>query len=424
MNIFIDMVGCRLNQSEIEQFAFQLRAAGHQIVSDASDAEIAIVNTCTVTASAAADSRKVIRRIARAGCPRIIATGCLSTIDPDQVLALPSISKIIPNQNKENLVESISGTISIKAAKKIKRQPLPGKNKRTRAFIKVQDGCDNFCTFCITRVARGRSRSISEKNIFRDIEFALLGGAKEIVLTGVNLGSWGCDLPGSSRLSDLMTKIIERYKIPRIRLSSIEPWDIDQDLIDLFKNPVFCPHFHLPLQSGCDQTLSRMGRRITTNQFEKLIERIRLINRKISITTDIMVGFPGETEIEFNTSLSFIKGINFSDGHVFRYSPRRGTPAFSYQQKVQESTKKERSKLMRDVILKSKLEYWQKNIGNKVFALWERSEKLNNNTYKFSGLSENYIPIEALSSTDLYNQISNVEIQNIIQNRVCGKIIN
>ena len=219
MNIFIDMVGCRLNQSEIEQFAFQLRAAGHQIVFDASDAEIAIVNTCTVTASAAADSRKVIRRIARAGCPQIIATGCLSTIDPDQVLALPSISKIIPNQYKENLVEFISGTTIIGVSENKQRQPLPGKNKRTRAFIKVQDGCDNFCTFCITRVARGRSRSISEKNIFRDIEFALLGGAKEIVLTGVNLGSWGCDLPGSSRLSDLMIKIIERYKIPRIRFS-------------------------------------------------------------------------------------------------------------------------------------------------------------------------------------------------------------
>ena len=387
MKIFIDMVGCRLNQSEIEKFAFNLRSAGHQIVSDAASADLAIVNTCTVTASAAADSRKVIRMIARAGCQRIIATGCLSTIDPDQVLELPSVTALVPNDDKEELVNRFFPGGEAMVEQDSFRKPLPGRNKRTRAFIKVQDGCDNHCTFCITRIARGNSRSIPRKSIFKDIEFALAGGVKEIVLTGVNLGSWGRDVSVSNGLSDLIREILDDFSIQRIRLSSVEPWDVNDSLLDLLQHPAFCHHFHLPLQSGSDNTLKRMGRRISTRQFRDLAEKIRLISEDTAITTDIIVGFPGETEREFKESLDFVKTIHFSGGHVFRYSPRPATPAYSYSNKVRESVKKDRSQLIRDVIRKSQMEFSQAQIGKVVQVLWERADRIGDNEFLLSGIT-------------------------------------
>jgi threonylcarbamoyladenosine tRNA methylthiotransferase MtaB len=422
MKIYLDMVGCRLNQSEIEKLAFNLRAAGHLIVSKPEKAEIAIVNTCTVTASAAADSRKVIRRIARAGCRRIIATGCLSTVDPYQVLNLPSVTDLVPNEEKEELVDQFIPIGQHMVDEISFRKPLPGKNKRTRAFIKIQDGCDNHCTYCITRVARGKSRSITRKNIYEDIEFALNGGVKEIVLTGVNLGSWGNDLRDSKGLSDLVTDILNEFSIPRLRLSSIEPWDVNEGLLELLQHPSFCHHIHLPLQSGNDETLRRMGRRISTGQYWELVEKIRAINSETAITTDIIVGFPGETEKEFEKTLAFLASVHFSGGHVFRYSPRPGTPAYSYTNKIKESVKKDRSRLAREVIRKSQMEFFQSQLGKVVHVLWERADRVGIGEYSLNGLTRNYLPVIARSKIDQYNEISNVRLTEIVGDKIVGKM--
>ncbi len=254
MKIYLATIGCRLNQSEIESMAMQFRAAGHEIVASPEQAEIAVVNTCAVTNDAAADSRRRIRGIARAGVGQIITTGCWATLQPKEAAALPNVLKVIPNNQKDNLVsETVQRPPSIASSFDIEpliRQPLPGLHRRTRAFIKVQDGCDNHCTFCITTVARGEGRSRPVADVLLDIQHALEGGTKEIVLTGVHLGSWGQDL--GMHLRDLIQAILRETDVPRLRLSSLEPWDLDADFFSLWEDPRLMPHLHLPLQSGSE----------------------------------------------------------------------------------------------------------------------------------------------------------------------------
>jgi len=423
MKILLDMVGCRLNQSEIEKFAHQLRVAGHKIVSNPAEADMAIVNTCTVTASAAADSRKVIRRISSGGCKNIVATGCLSTIDPNQVMQLPSVVELIPNTMKDGWVERGIDHGESETELNLVRVPLPGKNKRTRAFIKIQDGCDNYCTFCITRIARGASRSVAKQNIFDDITYALSGGVKEIVLTGVNLGSWGKDLENVNNLPVLINEILNSFTIPRLRLSSIEPWDIDDALLNILHHSSFCNHFHIPLQSGCDKTLKRMGRRISSSQFRNLVDRIRALDENTAITTDIIVGFPGETKDEFKESLDFIRDIQFSGGHVFRYSPRPGTPAFQLTNTVQESLVKDRSKIVRDLIAGDHMKFMKSNSGKDVNVLWERSDQLSDSEFQLIGLTRNYISVVSRSSENYENELSHVRLNDFDKKHMLGEII-
>jgi len=423
MKILLDSVGCRLNQSEIEKMAFKLRNYGHEIVSRAADADVAIINTCTVTSAAAADSRKLIRRIAREGCVKILTTGCLSTIDPDRINSLPSVIRSYSNNEKDFLADNRIFNNTIINNSKISRKPLPGKNKRTRAFIKIQDGCDNFCSFCITRIARGKGWSVSKEEIFADITYALSGDVKEIVLTGVNIGSWGKDFRGACNLAGLIRDILGRFDIPRIRLSSIEPWDIDDAVLELLQHPSFCHHFHIPLQSGCDATLQRMGRRITTREFGTLVEKIRSIDENTAITTDIIVGFPGETLDEFQQSLAFIRAMDFSGGHVFRYSPRAGTPASSFPNPVSNLIKKERSKLMRNQFQISENNFLKKHLRKELDVLWEKSDKKENGKYYLAGITDNYISVQSESIVDRYNEISRVKISEIKENKVIGEIL-
>jgi threonylcarbamoyladenosine tRNA methylthiotransferase MtaB len=423
MKIFLDSVGCRLNQSEIEKIAAGLRDAGHVVVGDASDADVAIVNTCAVTAAACADSRKIIRRIANSGCKEIFATGCYATIDPLAVIGLTGVAGLYKNDKKNCIISDLNNKHSTSSLIPNIRKPLPGKKRRTRAFIKVQDGCDNRCTFCITRIARGKSHSEAEDEIFNDIKAALLGGVKEIVLTGVNLGSWGNDLGDEFTLPELINKIILRYSPERIRLSSLEPWDITESYFPIFNHPAFCRHLHLPLQAGSDVILRKMGRKMLTDGFRGLVNKIRSHVSEIAITTDIMVGFPGETEKDFEESLFFVKEMNFAGGHVFRYSARPGTAAEEFNQLVPGLEKKIRSKKMRCVISESEIEYKKKFIDRKVSVLWEKTVKLGNGDFLLSGLTGNYLRVNAITNEDLRNIISNVNLKEIREANLFGKIV-
>ena len=423
MKIFLDTIGCRLNQSEIEKFAAGLRDAGHIVVGEASNADMAIVNTCAVTSAASADSRKVIRRIANSGCKEIFATGCYATINPLEVMGLPAVVGLYENDKKNCIISDLNSKQSTSSLLPNIRKPLPGKKRRTRAFIKVQDGCDNQCTFCITRIARGKSHSQTEDEIFNDIEAALLGGVKEIVLTGVNLGSWGKDLTGGFTFSELIKKIFLRYSPERIRLSSLEPWDIDESYFPIFNHPTFCRHLHLPLQAGSDVILRKMGRKMLTNEFQALVNKIRSHVSEIAITTDLMVGFPGETGKEFEKSLFFVKEMNFAGGHVFRYSARPGTAAVKFDHLVPEVEKKIRSRQMRNVIYDSEIEYKKTFIDREVSVLWEKTEKLGSGDFLLSGLTGNYLRVSAVTNEDLQNMISNVYIEEIKATCLCGKIL-
>lgn len=423
MKVFLDTIGCRLNQSEIEKMAAGLRKSGHVVVGDASKADVAIVNTCSVTAAASADSRKIIRRIANSGCKEILATGCYATIDPQAVKELPAVVCLYENDEKDRIISDINSNRSITSLTQNIRIPLPGKKRRTRAFIKVQDGCDNQCTFCITRIARGKSVSQREEEIYKDIEAALLGGAKEIVLTGVNLGAWGKDLESKLTLPILSERIIKSFAPNRLRLSSLEPWDIDDSYFPVFNHPTFCRHLHLPLQSGSDVILRRMSRKMNSNDFQTIIREIRSQVPDIAITTDIMVGFPGETEREFEESLSFVEKMNFADGHVFRYSARPGTAAEQFFHQISEQEKKIRSKHMRQIIAESATKYKYKFVDRIASVLWEKAEKLADGEYSLTGLTGNYLRVNAVADENLHNSISNVQIIKIKETNLIGKIV-
>lgn len=405
MKIFLDTIGCRLNQSEIERFAVRFRAEGHELVAEPATADLVVVNTCAVTAAASADSRSKIRWAARAGKAKIIATGCYATIDPQTVASIPAVVFLVPNSEKDRLVSLALGSCENDPIELVSRLPLPGHHKRTRAFIKVQDGCDNFCTFCITRIARGSNHSQPERMIFEDIDSALKGGAKEIVLSGVNLGAWGKELNPQKSLVYLIKKVVEKLSPQRIRLSSVEPWDINDEFLEVLSLSGFCQHLHLPLQSGSDAVLKRMGRRSSVADFELVVNRLRQRNPEVAVTTDLMVGFPGESEAEFRASIDFVRKMEFSGGHVFSYSSRPGTAAEKLPDHLPSIIKKKRSAEMRDVFAESAIRYRQKFIGKELSVLWEKSIE-SNGSWSVSGLSGNYLRVNALSDRDLNNQIT------------------
>ncbi len=412
MKVFLDSIGCRLNQSEIERFAARFRAEGHELVADPALADIVVVNTCAVTAAASADSRSRIRWAARTGTAKIVATGCYTTIDPQTVADLPAVELMVPNSEKDHLVSLALGSNITDPTHLLSRLPLPGQHKRTRAFIKIQDGCDNFCTFCITRIARGAHRSQPESEIFNDIESSLDGGAKEIVLSGVNLGAWGNELKPYKSLANLITSIVGRYAPQRVRLSSLEPWDITDEFLEVFDLPGFCRHLHLPLQSGSDTVLKRMGRRSSVDDYLSVVDRVRHKNPDTAITTDLMVGFPGESEEEYKISREFVRSIEFSGGHVFSFSSRKDTPAEKMSGQISANIKKIRSAEIRKVFSESATKYREKFIGRELSVLWERSIE-DNGSWKMSGLSDNYLRVEARSEQNLYNQVTTVRIKGL-----------
>jgi threonylcarbamoyladenosine tRNA methylthiotransferase MtaB len=411
MKIFLDVIGCRLNQSEVETIGNTFRALGHEIVPEPSLANLAVVNTCAVTVKAAADSRKQLRRAAREGAERVVATGCWATLHPEDALALPGVTDVVLNDRKNELVpDLLSLSPNALADLTLVREPLPGERARTRAFIKVQEGCDNHCTYCLTRLARGKSRSRTLSAIREDVLAALAGEAKEVVLTGVQLGAWGRDFSSPLKLSDLIADILALDKVRRVRLSSIEPWDFDLGLLPLWADERLCPHLHLPLQSGHDRVLRAMGRPITTAAYAALVERVRAAVPDLALTTDVIAGFPGETEEEFQTTKAFIRRMGFAGGHVFTYSPRPGTAAVKMKGRVTPQVAKARNAELRQIYAESGRTYRQNYVGRTVAVLWESSEREVDGRWRLSGLTGNYMRVHVRAEQDLWNRISEVRI--------------
>ena len=303
----------------------------------------------------------------------------------------------------------------------ISRSPLPGLHHRTRAFIKVQDGCDNQCTFCITTVARGEGRSRPLADVISDIQFALDGGAKEIVLTGVHLGSWGQEI--NQHLRDLIKSILHETATLRLRLSSLEPWDLDADFFSLWENTRLAPHLHLPLQSGCDSTLRRMARKTTSDSFRELIRAARKSIPDVAITTDMIAGFPGETESEFVESLAFVKEMNFAGGHVFTYSPRPGTGAAKMKGQVKPDERKHRNRILREALDESARSYREKFIGKKLSVLWESTSELGEWGWQMEGWTENYLRVKAVASAPRWNEMDEVKLLAMDGESLKGEIL-
>ncbi len=430
MKIFLDTIGCRLNQAEIESMARQFRVAGHEIVASADMADMAVVNTCAVTNDAASESRSKIRQIGRAGVNEIVATGCWATLQPQRANDLPNIFRVITNDRKDHLVADVLDLPQqIFDIEPISRQPLPGLHRRTRAFIKVQDGCDNHCTFCITTVARGKGRSRSLADVIFDIRSALDGGAKEIVLTGVHLGSWGYDFStpfmgdSGNHLSDLIKAILNETDVPRLRLSSLEPWDLNEDFFSLWEDKRLMPHLHLPLQSGCASTLKRMARKTTPQSFRELVSAARNVMPDVALTTDIIAGFPGETEDEFAESLVFVKEMNFAGGHVFTYSPRPGTGAARMKGQIRPELGKKRNHILHEALENSAKSYRQKFIGQTMSVLWESTSEVGDLGWQMEGWTGNYLRVKAFAPSPRWNEIDKLQLNAEAKSGLIGELV-
>ena len=423
MRVFFDTIGCRLNQAEIERYAAQFSALGHEIVPDAESADMAVVNTCSVTAAAASDSRGKIRNAAKGGA-RVVVTGCWSSMEPREAAAMDGVIQVIPNAEKDDLTAAVLG--SEKAdfdTEPLKRVILPGVHARTRAFIKVQDGCDNHCTFCVTHLVRGKARSVEKARVLHDVQSAIRAGGKEIVLTGVNLGAWGLDLAPGEELADLIEFLLKETDIPRIRLSSLESWNLSDRFLHLWENPRMCPHFHLPLQSGSDSVLKRMARRTTLSEFRRLAETARSVNPAFAITTDVIAGFPGETAEEHAETMAFAASIPFAGGHIFPYSPRPGTPAARMKNQVPKAVQKERAKQLRDLFALKTLQFESSFIGSTRQVLWESTQQLPNGQWETHGLSENYLTVKTVFPSPVRNRIDSVRITGRQDGKLIGTVI-
>jgi len=425
VKVFFDSIGCRLNQSEIEAYALQFRAAGHLVVGSAVEADLVIINTCAVTAEAASDSRQKTRQAARQLGPegRIVLTGCWSTLDPQAAAGLPRVEKIVSNFAKDRLVPDLLEYQREEFdPEPVARSPLPGLHWRTRAFLKVQDGCDNLCTFCVTRIARGSGRSRPIDDVKSDVQVALSGGSREVILSGVHLGSWGLDLQPRARLKDLVSAVLGEGRVERLRLSSLEPWDLDESFFDLFEDPRLCRHLHLPLQSGCAATLRRMARKTTPDEFRGLLEIIHRRVPEAAVTTDVIVGFPGETEEEFEESLEFIRSMQFAGGHVFSYSARPGTPATRLTGEVPRTLRKQRSERMRLEFSASARNFQERFLHRTVNVLWEATDQFGPDGWRLHGLTDNYLKVTTTAPERLWNEICAVKLHRIDGDHIVGEI--
>ncbi len=438
--VYLSALGCKLNESELESWARGFTGEGCEIVDSPAKADICVLNTCTVTHVAARKSRQTARQLARANPnARLVLTGCYASTAPEEARALPNVALIVPNAQKDRLVQMAYSilpiadcTISaiptaINSQPSLVFQSLPlaplHASQRTRAFVKIQDGCNMSCTYCIIPLARGRESSRPMDEIVSEVNSLVAAGYKEIILTGVQISVYENSGDKLHGLRDLVAAILAETDVSRLRLTSIAPWDLDQSLLDLFSDARLCRHLHLSLQSGCDTVLRRMRRPYTTAQFARAVELAREKIPDVGITTDVIVGFPGESEVEFEQSLRFVEQMGFSRAHVFPYSARAGTLAATLPLHVADAVKDARARQMQAVANASARAFARKFVGRTMRVLWENAEQMSDDrkqttdtgrktedghpsfvVRRWSGHTDNYIRVFANSTDNLRNQ--------------------
>jgi threonylcarbamoyladenosine tRNA methylthiotransferase MtaB len=427
MRVRLESVGCRLNIGEIEAMARNLARQGHRVVGPGEPAELSILNTCTVTSIASKKSRQLIRQMRRTNpAAPIIATGCDVEIEP-QLARDAGVDLIVPNRDKDRLLDLAEAAGLLRDPAPDHDAPIfygPGNGLRTRAFLKIQDGCDHRCAFCVTTIARGQGRSLAANELVDRVRALLDDGYREVVLTGVHLGSYGHDLGQRQGLRTLVKRMLEETPVPRLRLSSLEPWDLDSEFFDLFSSSRLQPHVHLPLQSGCDATLRRMARRITTSEFACLVATARSAVPNLAVSTDVIVGFPGETDGEFEESLAFIDEMAFSRLHVFRYSRREGTPAAVMPDQIPGSVAHQRSRRVHQLGAELEASFNHRLVGGTFDVLWETAEDLDA-CLRWSGLTPNYVRVSTVTpaNAELHNRISPTRVLEVVPGGVVGRIL-
>ena len=484
MRVFFTNLGCKLNQAENERLAREFLAAGHQVAASLDDADLHVVNSCTVTAAAARSSRQAARAAVRrppGGPLRTVLTGCYATASPAEAAGLAGVDLVVPNRDKERLLEEV--TLAFPAAARIDAPtPLAGLNSsvstgtaagipggrsvgahlarlphgNTRALVKIEDGCDMRCAFCIIPATRGRQRSRPADEVIAEVRRMAGAGYREIVLTGVQISAYRADaaLPGRGRtaarplgLAHLVREVLaalpavparavstaarapssahpldgpgarEALPATRLRLTSIAPWELDDELLALWSDPRLCRHLHLSLQSGADATLRRMRRPYTAGRYARLVERSRAAVPGVAVTTDVIVGFPGETAAEFEESLATVAALGFAKVHVFPFSPRSGTAAAALPDAVPPAEQRQRMARMIAVAERCAQDFRKAQLGRRAMVLWERPKGGHG-----QGLTDNYIRVFTPDAAALRNQFVEVELVALAPGGMIGRL--
>ena len=414
-------LGCKVNQYETEAMLELFEKEGYEKAETEDYADVYVINTCTVTHMSDRKSRQYIRRMKKKNPDAIIAVvGCYSQVSPEEILSIDEVNLVMGTNDRKKIVEEVkkidasrkvSTVDDIMKVKAFEEIEINKTNGKTRAFMKIQDGCDRYCSYCIIPYARGRVRSRDLESIVKEVENLASNGYKEVVLTGIHVASYGKDIKDSDiKLLDVIKQINDIEGIERIRLSSVEPILFTDEFVEAVSTmDKVCPHYHLSLQSGCDETLKRMKRRYTTEEYKAIVDRLRAAIPNVSITTDVIVGFPGETNEEFDKTYEFLKDIELTHMHVFKYSPRKGTPAATMENQVDPSTKHDRSEKLLQLNEENFNKFGQKMLDKEFNVLFE--QKVGDN--KYEGLTENYVKVIVESYNDISEQILKVKIKDV-----------
>ena len=428
-------LGCKVNQYETEGMIDLFKKSGYEIVDFQDKADYYIINSCTVTNQAASKSRKRVRRAKRRNPDaKVVMVGCYPQAFTDEVEEIQEVDYIIGSSGKKNIVELLekkedetdiflSEMKKFDNIKKFEDMHLNEINERTRANVKIEDGCNQFCSYCIIPYARGPIKSRKEESIIREIKNLIQNGVKEIVLTGTHLGKYGLDKNKNNELSKLVEKIVQIKGDFRLRLSSIEVTEIDKKLIHLIKeNKKICSHLHLPLQNGSNVILRAMNRPYTVEKFSKVVNNLRNKIPNISLTTDVIVGFPGESDKDFERTVNFVKEMKFSRLHVFPFSPRKGTPAADMKPKIPDLIKKKRRNKLLE-INKKLMKNYQNNFINKIKKV-VIEENRDSKTDMLTGITDNYLQVLIDDNDNFKNKLIKVKIvKSYNYEKSIGKII-
>lgn len=416
MRVHLKTLGCRLNEAELESWSRDFQSRGHRITDTLADAEMVVINTCAVTGEAVRKSRKLMRGVRRLNpTSKLVVSGCFASLDPTQNAQSLGVDLLVGNHEKDHLVEIASRELDLHSMPEF--ATLPGENSllasgRQRAFVKIQDGCRYQCTFCVVTLARGEEKSRSVGDIISEINTLHQQGIQEAVLSGVHLGGYGSDR--GSDLGELVASILAETDMPRLRLGAVEPWDLPVDFWSLFRNPRLMPHLHLPLQSGSDQVLRRMARRCKRSEFQRLVDQARREVPDFNISTDIIVGFPGETDNEWRQTLDLVEQVRFGHLHIFAYSPRPGTRAAAMPNPVPRDVIRARSRQLHEIGQRIKKEVLEGYLGRRFAVLIEGAHATESGC--LAGYTPNFLRIS------IENPGGNNELVNTIREINCCEV--
>ncbi|SMC18944.1 threonylcarbamoyladenosine tRNA methylthiotransferase MtaB [Clostridium acidisoli DSM 12555] len=432
MKVAFITLGCRVNQYETEAMAEKFIKEGYEVVNHNDFSDVYVINTCTVTNMGDRKSRQMISKVKKLNDKAIIAVvGCYAQISSEEISEINGVDVILGTKNKGMIVYYVNKAMIEKKQqiavndvftnKAFEELNIEEYQDKTRAFLKIQDGCNRFCSYCLIPYARGGVCSKEPEKVLSEVKKLAAHGFKEIILSGIHTASYGQDLAGNWTLLNLLEEIDKIDGIERIRIGSIDPTFFTNGVINRIASlKKLCPHFHLSLQSGCNETLERMNRKYTAVQYEQIVKELRTHIKDVSITTDIIVGFPGETEEEFKATYEFLKGIELSKMHIFKYSPREGTKAAAMQKQIDGNVKEARSKKLIELNKKLEDKFMSKFVGRVMDVLYEDNFKENKTLYE--GYTKNYIKIVSKAQSILTGQIADTKLKSIENGYIIGEI--